>query len=426
MAIELYPAQLDGYDLEIETLDDRFENAIVRHEFPKRAGAQLENMGQRARTVNIRCYFWDHGDHYTYADHIDLINHLQSTELFELVHPQYGVMKGMVETFSTRHDDRIMTAEVDIAFVEELRGTIQDIQYEDVEGTAEDALVDSQQEQMEAFAAEVRAELGGEAISILEQVVDEGQGIYGQFQGYSQRAKNYLKKIDTFVSAVEGTLVSVANPANSVISTISYGTNLPGRVISALARCIERYVLLNESVEDAPSRFLRNLRSAMLDLEDKAGLGKHVRIAGAAQCAHRIAQIYKADEETRQTVRKSERAQSFDVNGHYLGTAATDSILTINDLEDSLFAVRTMLQDGIDQDRTMESLKVMARGLLDHVNTIKLERDKILTVELDNIMPLHIVCHRFGLNYNYAERIASINRLKNPTFTSGEVRIYGR
>lgn len=426
MAEDIYPAQLDGYDLEIETLDDRFENSIVRHEFPKVAGALLENMGQKARSVSIRCYFWDHGDHMTYADHVDFINHLKSTELGELVHPQYGLIKGMIETFSVRHDDRDMTAEVDITFVEDLRSATPDIEYEDVEAAVDEALVDSQDEQMGEFADEVRDELGGEAVDVLDKDLDPAQGILTQFQGYSQKAKNYLKKVDTFVATMEGSLLDVANPANGITSTINYGTKLPGRVIGALARCIERYVVMNDSIKGAPSRFLGNLEQAMLDLESKAGFGKHLHAGFSIQAAQAIAGVYKADEASRQQVRKSETTASFDTQGNYRASAATEPILTINELEASLAKLRTMLQTAIDQNRSMESLKTAAGSLLSHVNTIKLERDRIITVLLDNPMPLHLVCHRYGLNYNYAERIASINRIPRPNFTTGEVQIYGR
>jgi len=426
MAEDLYPAQLDGYTLEIETLDDRFENSIVRHEFPKVAGALLENMGQKARSVSIRCYFWDHGDHMTYADHVDFINHLESTELSEMVHPQYGFIKGMIESFNVRHDDREMTAEVDITFIENRRGTPPDIEYEDVEAAVEEAVVNSQEEQMDAFAAEVRAELGAESAGILEKDLDPAQGIFTQFQGYSQKAKNYLKKVDTFVATVEGTLIDVANPANGIISTINYGTNLPGRVIGSLARCVERYVKLYDSIKGSPSRFLSNLQQAMLQLEASAGFSKHVRIGFAIQAAEVAAGVYREDETARQQVRNSETTQSFDVQGNYRAGAEMDTILTINELEASLAQLRAMLQDGIDADRSMESLKTMAGSLLAHINTIKLERDRIITVLLDNPMPLHLVCHRYGLNYNYAQRIASINRIPRPNFTSGEVQIYGR
>lgn len=82
---------VDGIPLEIETLDDQFEVAIARHEFPFKDGALLENMGQKARTVAIRCYFWDDGSHLTYNGHIKLVNHLKDKALFELTHPMKAV-----------------------------------------------------------------------------------------------------------------------------------------------------------------------------------------------------------------------------------------------------------------------------------------------------------------------------------------------
>jgi hypothetical protein len=183
---------------------------------------------------------------------------------------------------------------------------------------------------------------------------------------------------------------------------------------------------LYDSIKNAPHRFLSNLEQARLDLESKAGFGKHLKIGFSSQAAMVVAGVYKADEATRQKVRRNESGKSFDTQGNYLGAPVSEQILTVNDLEASLATMRTMLQAAIDEDRSMESLKAIAKSLLDHVNTIKLERDRIITVELDNAMPLHLVCHRYGLTYNYAERIASINRIKNPNFTDGEVRIYGR
>lgn len=425
---DLYRAQLDGYDLEIETLDDQFETAIARYEFPYRDGALLEDLGQKARMVRIRCYFWDDdGDHFTYADHVDFLNHLESRELFELVHPQYGPMKGCVESIAVRHDDRQMMAEVDIAFVENLRGSLSNVEYEDVTASVEEALVDSQYEQMDAFSAAVSDILGAEAADILDRTLDAGQGVLEQFQGISLKARTYLKQVDGWVSTFESTLTSVANPANGIVATINYGTNLPGRVIGALARCIERYVVLYNTALDAPTRFLDNLNQAMLTLESAAvGSSAMVRVAGSAQAAHALAGIYKGDEQTRQQHRQAEQTPSFDIRGAYLPRTQLAAMLTVDELEASLLSARAMLQAGISGDRAMTSLKTMARKLLEHVNTIKLERDKLVTVSLDNTLPLHLICLMRGLPYNYAERIASINQIRNPSFTAGEVRVYDR
>ncbi|GAC1467386.1 MAG: hypothetical protein PVSMB11_02950 [Desulfuromonadaceae bacterium] len=65
--MDLYAAAIDGIPLEIETLDDQFEVAIARHEFPFKDGALLENMGQKDLTVTILCYFWVESEVFGYT-----------------------------------------------------------------------------------------------------------------------------------------------------------------------------------------------------------------------------------------------------------------------------------------------------------------------------------------------------------------------
>jgi prophage DNA circulation protein len=438
---DLYPAKLDGYPLEIETLDDTFEKAIARHEFPKQDGALLEDMGQKARTVSIRCYFWDHGDHQTYADHIDFLNHLKSTALSELIHPQYGVMAGMVERVSVRHDDREMTAEIDLSFIENLRGTIADINYEDVEAVAEEAFLFGEEEQQASLAAELGLVLA-EDKGFLDVALDEGKSLYEQLNVAARYSREVIKEIDTSVAAFNATVVELTNPVNSLVASVAYGTSLPGRVIGSITRAVERTALLVTGTLAAPARIISNLDFELRKLEQaflsfspahsrasgsvRAILGRQLKVAAARRLALETATFYRADETARQDLRRIEAGKSFDILGRYQGTAPTVMVMNVTELEQSLALVRTYLQQGVDAARDVPSIKDMARSLLEHINTIKLERDKIITVALDNPMPLHIVCHRYGLDYNYAERISSINAIKNPNFTSGEVQIYGR
>jgi len=426
----LYDAAIDGIPLEIETLDDQFEVAIARHEFPFKDGALLENMGQKARTVAIRCFFWDDGSHLTYNDHIKLVNHLKDKELFELTHPMYGVMSGMIERVSVKADDRELTAEVDITFVENLRQAISEVQYEDVEAAADQAVIDAQDEQMEQFAADAQDELGAEATAINDIELDPEQGLLEQYQGLTQKGRAWLKKVDDAVATFEGALNEVTQPANSLIATINYGVKLPGRVIGAVARVVDRYVALYKTITTAPSRFMRNLRAAIDNLIASAGLSprmrKHLLVAVSTQGAAAVALYYATDEQQRQILRRLEKQPAFDVKGRYLNPPVAEPVYTVNELEASLYSSRDMLQAAIDSDggRNIPSLKTMARVLVDHVNNIKLEREKIITITLDNPMPLHLVCFRYGLDYHYAERLAAINTIPRPNFTAGRLQIY--
>jgi prophage DNA circulation protein len=428
--MDLYDAAIDKIPLEIETLDDQFEVAISRHEFPFKDGALLENMGQKARTVTIRCYFWDDGSHLTYNDHIKLVNHLKDKNLFELTHPMYGTMPGMVERVSVKADDRELTAEVDITFVENLRQNISEVQYEDVEVAADQAVIDTQDEQMEQFAAEAQEELGAEAASILDQILDPLQDVLEQFNDISQQARGYLKGVNSAVALFEGALNDVMQPVNSLISSVNFVTKLPGRVIGAIAKMVDRFVTLYKTITTAPSRFMSNLNSAITNLLGQLPLSsrmcKHVLVAVSIQGAHAVAQYYATDEQQRQILRRLEKQSAFDIKGRYLNPPVAEPVYTVNELEASIFISRAMLQAAIDSDggRSIASLKTMARILVDHVNIIKIEREKIITVTLDNPMPLHLVCLRYGLDYHYAERLVAINSIPRPNFTGGSLQIY--
>lgn len=442
MNIETAEAWLDDIMLEVETLEDGFEKAIARYEYPFADGVDTDDLGQRAHTVRVRCYFWDNEAQTTYDDHVRLVNHLASRELVEFIHPQYGILKGRVESVSVRHDDRLRTAEVDLAFVEQLRGTIEPPQSDEVAETAEEDFLDGLDEMEETLAEDIGAALGAEGDTLLDKVLAEGQGIYEQFQGLSARASEFVREIDTYVDLFEATVTEVTNPVNSLIATINFGANLPGRVVGSVTRAIERVALLNQSLISAPGRYLDNLIIEFRRLETavsvatpsvtrsgaaaRAGMLKQVKLAAGHRLALASATVYRDDENTRRKLRRAEQTRAFDALGNLVRRDDSRPVMDVRELERSLAAVRGYLQEGVDAVRAADSLKRGARRLLEHVNTVKLEREKIVATILDNPLPLHLVCLRQGLPHTYTERIHSINRLAHPTFARGEINVYTR
>jgi prophage DNA circulation protein len=426
---DLYEAQLDGIPLEIEMIDDEIERAIVRHEYPYKHGALLEDMGQKARVVRFRCYFWDDGaDHATYDRHEELLAHLESLAVFELVHPKYGPMRGGIESIHLHHDDRDRTAEIDLTFVQGLIEDTDDTAHEDVESSVEEAYAASIEEQKLEFGDDLTTALGPEAGSILGVELDPELGIVEQMSGISTTARNYLKTVEGYVSTLEGTLNAVANPANGLVSILNYGTNLPGRVIGSVARCMERYARLADGLRSAPARFVDNLGLALDGLSAVSGrFAKTTTIGGAAHIALQTAYCYKEDEDRRAERKRAEGKPVFDALGNYTApqfSAVDTQPMTVRDLESSLATVRGRLQAAVNLARQSTSLKQQALSLQTHVNTIKLEREKITRVRLDNTLPLHLVCLRYGLPYSAAERLLTINEIRNPNEVSGEVAIY--
>jgi hypothetical protein len=74
----------------------------------------------------------------------------------------------------------------------------------------------------------------------------------------------------------------------------------------------------------------------------------------------------------------------------------------------------------------VSALEGLSGMLTRHIDNVKMERDRIITAEVESDTPLHLVCLRHGLPYAYADRICSINDFDNPTFCGGEVRLYAR
>ena len=425
-----FEAKIDDFTLEMESIDDSIEKSIAKYEFPFRDGAMLEDMGQKARTIRIRCYWYEE----TYETHRDFIKHLEKKGTFELLHPKYGLMKGSIDSVSIRHDDRRKTAEVDISFTEGLitkeAAEPKYVNKGAVDWGVEESFATGQTELIEELGEDVRDLLGTEAKEILSTVLDPAKGLVEQFTGISAKAREYVKEAQSFVTGLTGVLSTITNPADSLLAMITYPSTLPGIVVGTIARTLERYVSLYDTLRTSPARFLSSLKGSFDSLADDAGdsgISKYVTIASAQRRALETAYIFRDDEDSRDIVKRLESTPSFDALGNYIKPGSTEQILTVDEIEAILADVRTDIQEAVDLSRGMTSLKATAADLLFHVSDIKLERDKIMTVTTQNALPLHLICLKYGLPYNYANRLNSINRIKNPSFTpAGEVRIYVR
>jgi len=430
---------LNGIKLDCETIEDSFAKSIAKYEIPYSDQAMLEDMGQNARKVRIRCYFYSD----TYEKHHDLIFLLYGEDAFELQHPEYGLLSGSIESVTVRHDDREQTAEIDFNFVE---GTteIEPTVLEDVESGIENLYESVLEEAQDNFIEKVKSALGTEASGILDKVLDPALDIYEQFIDISMTARAYVKKIDTAVRTFESTLSGITTPANRLISTIDFATNLPGRVIGSIAKVANKYSQLYETIIDAPDRFIQSFRDGMAELEtevfpnhsrasytaDSSDANTHTWQAYksllASEASLQAGYAFSADEENRQAQKRLENVKSFDTSGNYIKAETVQPAMNVREIETTLYIIRKMIQEAVDNERQNESLKQMALTLLKHISAIKLEREKIITIELDNETPLHLVCLKYGLPYQAAERILAINNISKPNFTAGEIDIYAR
>lgn len=420
-----YKAAIDDvFEFDCETIEDSFEKAIARHEIPYRPGALLEDMGQKARVIKIRCYFLNEW----YETHKSLINYLDLPgHTYELSHPKYGIIKGQIETMVVRHDDREQTAEIDLTYVEHLRGIIDTVFNPPVRAWIVEKFDEGQLELQEKLTKDIWDQYLEDFNELLKEIDPTETELFKQFSGLSQKAQDFVKGVDRYVGRLKSTLNQIQSPANSLVSTITYDTNLPGVVIGSLAGAVERYALLYNTTKDAPDRFLQSYRNGVAELEDAFDdFSEYTGIAKTQREAVEIGAILEEDQARDSAYRQSAKVKSFSPLGRpQKSIEEMERLLTITEIDNALAIVRADLQTAINYAREMQSLKSMAAALTEHVIQIKKSRPPLKAVEIDNAMPLHLICLKYGLSYNDAEQIMAINRIRHPNFVTGEIQIYG-
>ncbi len=426
MMLETDEGLLNDVVVEFETIDDEFEKAIARYDYPFVDGADLEDMGQKAHVIRFRCWFWDDEDnHQTYEMHTLLLASLETKDLIDFVHPKYGLMKGKIEHIGIRHDDSVRAVSIDITFIEQMRNALSVDLAENVESAAAEAYQAGQTEQQSLLMQAIAAVLPAADAAAVSAVLNEAQGILEQMQGYSTTTRTFAGEVETYIATAEAGVNQVVSPINSLQATMSYSLNLPGRILGALSRTLEKTARLYDSLWNYPGQFISKLDDAFTDLEasftdiaDGATsngarlasgvMADHLRIACAQRLALEAAAIYAEDKEA-------------------AGDAESDfQVMNINELEATLATVRERLAAAVSIAREMDSLKSMSAALLTQVNTVRLEREKMITAVLDNPLPLHLVCLKYGLPYTDAERLLKVNSIRNPNFASGEIKVYAR
>lgn len=433
MNVETQTGYLDGIELELVDLADHFESAIVRYEYPYVDGADLENLGQKAGTVKVRCYFWDNAAQSTYNDHITLLNKLKGGGDHELLHPKYGIMRGMVESVDTRHDDRLRTAEVDFSFVKQGLNAIEASSSDAVDGALEGAFSASLDQQGIELAADL-AEVGLD----IDREFDPGQGLLAQLAWSTPSARSFIRQLDAGLARLSAYADEVTQPINSLTATLSYAANLPGRILGIVDRCLERVARLHDGLARFPARFHASLAFGLAkvatDLDsllpaDRVGaktvLMKHLQLAASRRLALETGYLYAADQDARR-LQQAQPASVFDALGRYTPPALLDvQPMNVLELEETLATTRTLLQAGVNAARSMQTLKEMAQALVDSASRVKQGTEQVVTVQVDGATPLQVICLRYGLPYSDAARIMALNPgLRNPSFASGQFLVY--
>ena len=420
----IYKAQIDNFkDLLIEFIDNERSKDIIEHTYPNRNGAVLEDMGSRANHYRFAVYF--KGENYETWEVFE--NYVLENRILTFIHPKRGMKKGRVQSVATHDEDMNRVARLELTFIEEAVTDSSPMESIDIVGSVENSFVQSQAEQMARFDASLRSQLGADADRVLLVDLNPLQKVSSQVKGLSAQSRRLIASIDSNLTIMDNTLTSIAIPASSVLNMVSFASTLPGRVVGSVAAIIDKYCTSLSALRSSPVQFIARLKENISLLKNScSSLADALTFGLSSRVCVELATIYETDENVRNKMRVLEKNRGFDLNGNYIRSVLPAVVLTVENLEQSLYDARAIMQDAITIDRTQRAITTSALFLVKHVNKIKVEREYLQTVNIHSEMPLHIILNRQGLPYNYADRVCSVNKIRNPNFVSGKVAVYAR
>jgi prophage DNA circulation protein len=424
-----YAILFDGDELLVEDITDEFPSTNIEHEYLEMDGASVEPKGQKARKIRFKAWFIDED----YPWHKYFLNKLKGLKgPYELIHPMYGLMFGFVGNVTVHHDHDDTSCSLDITFTETIDEPEPKLRA-DIEGSLEDAFVDGFKELEATYAAALEEALGADGADLADTEIPEGAGIMETLSNFTGTVREYASAVSSAVARMDATMNQVSSLANSVVATVEFATNLPGRVAGSIANVCDRVASGLQALNDAPGLFAQNFMDAIDQIDSSLSqmstsgstgqaavdnVRKHLRTQGAMAVALHVGYIFGSDEDDRDSLRKYEQ------DG---GADSPPDVLTVHAIEESLALTRVNMQAAVDEFREIKALKIMADALLEHASHVKLEKDRIKTILVDNPTPLLKLCHDNGLPYKYAARVLALNpQIKNPNFISGQVQIYVR
>ena len=375
-------------DLSIEEITDSFIKSVIPHEFPRVDGPTLEDMGLGVREITFRCYFADTLEETPFQDQVKLLKALQKLYSYKkpvtLVHPIYGSLKGAIDLVEIKHDATAM-ATCDVRFIEDRSpvypkppkfdnplitppGEI----WEEIEKSLWETIRDAINDFIDSFKSFLAEawDFVTYYTDMLSDAFDEVVGLVGEIRSVFEQIDYYFRQINNLLYGYIGDVIDIYEDFNNLI-------NLPDIIAKKIARATTmHYARISNSlisISDDPVRYITQYNRIATENRTKVILdpqGETVRektnkaimqlddTIRVAYLAKEVSKIYAADEQKRDIYKERENNPAWNVLGEYTPVEAPN-ILTLQDIEQSLFMVRSQIQQVIDSLRAEETIFII-------------------------------------------------------------------
>jgi len=409
----------NGITIPCEDISDQHKAAIVRHQYAGQSGAELEFLGMDAGETRLRCVFTGRDGLAHYRSILDV---MRAGESVLVSHPFLGEFPSMLAESSCKWDDRIDCGSVDFTVIES--GLNHTFEYR-------------------PRAIQLRAELTNQ---VLRNTCDDWSSPFHpdpaptvdlddptwseriNALGLGNTIASLVSQVKDGIGRVDALTAAITSPVSAAFNALEFGATLPWQIAKRVMILLD---LMSGRVEGAPdpvescSRFAADVRS--LSAQFRGGpLEAMVQVLGAMQVAGTAAAIMDADEQRLRAQIALEQSETFDARGNWIGRPIQPEQFpaTPDQVGKMVVAVRTLISETLPKISDGAAMERMALALQDQYRDRLVEFEQLIEIDVPQPMPLHLICVRHGLPYNTAERLVRLNNIRNPSFTSGRIRIY--
>ena len=235
--LTLLDASFRGVPFQVESITDKGEKSLALHEYPYRPGAEVEDLGRKARVIPVKALFWG----LSYKSGVEaLVKALEKDGKGELVHPVFGSIEVCIRSWEVAHDaERANFATVSFEAVEAgpdnpffAGGSARSLAEK-----ARDALLSGLQKAADGAALGLMSTLGelaGKAASVKNAVLVELDGLLTVYDEGRQVVRTAVQWLDAPRAFVADLSACIAHAASGVSGLGGYLSL--SRLSSALPR----------------------------------------------------------------------------------------------------------------------------------------------------------------------------------------------
>ncbi|WP_145507658.1 DNA circularization protein [Yersinia hibernica] len=419
-------ASFRGVKFDVINTRDSWSRDIAQHEYPYIDGADVQDMGRKARNIRLSALFW--GDDYD-SRLQSFIAELDKRGAGELIHPIYGSMPNMqIIECQIGHDaENVDYCSVELVFLESKTGNpffTQDYPtaQADVIFNQVQSLMDAEQSLMDNAMAPLRdakklmsksKALASTALNMLIIFRSEITGFVGNTTDFVQYPGAFMSDLQSAVSLTSINTTSSGASAGSGVSAAS----AISQTNATMSDWGESHRQLT-AIADMPAALVSGEKTAPVEMPagtsvaDIAELIAMVTIVVAGELAQDAADIF-SDDEINSLLSPIEIERIANDTREFIQTAIDQHRAQYADATQEISSSPTAL--GIAWQPVVDGLKDIALAVQQLAANIMTTRSPLIQRQVEGVSNLHLVAHRWYGDYRRAAELQRLNpQLRNP------------